>query len=425
MPKHIKIISLLLSAVLCSTATACAPFNSSNSVDSTPSQGTTAAITAEYTEIQQDYGYRSLISDAQKELYDRMVLDTTKIGESTDSTGKYPIEKIYISTNDFTEADIRIALEAFLMDKPQIFWVDNSFSYINQGGAISVQLYSTVDSSTREKYSAQLESVVKSLIASMPKGLSEFERELYLHDYLLKICEYNKEVTSSSQDYLPFTIFGALINGNAVCEGYAKAMEYLLNKVGVHCITVNGYGKDSLHKWNIVSLEGSWYHLDATWNDTSSGIIYDYFNLDDQQIAYDHTKSDNFINLSVEDICGDTQNPLAAMFNLNVPSCESTEYNYYNQKATKINGIGGQYDREVINGLAAAAKNQNQRFYLQVDSSLDYNQVIEQMFYKYPYKYSDYVQGANNLLNDNKLTAEASFIQKERFNVIEMILAYA
>lgn len=378
---------------------------------------------ADYTPIIQNYGYSALISDKQREFYNRMEEDTSKIADNADSTGKYPIEIMYVSSPSFTEADIRIVLEAFLMDNPQIFWVDNSFSYSTQNGVTSVQLYSPIDNETKNEYSSRLESVMNSLISAMPKGLSEFDRELYLHDYLIKICEYNKDVSSSYDNWIPFTIYGAMVNGNAVCEGYAKAMEYMLARVGIHCVTVNGYGKETLHKWNIVNIEGLWYHLDATWDDIST-VTYDFFNVDDETISYDHTKSDNFSNLSIEDICGDTKNPYAAMFNLDVPECSSMKYNYYNQKASLLKDYSSENDSEISKALAKAADSKKSAFYIKVEDSINYKDALNDLFYRYPYKYSDYVSGANKLISGTKLASDVSFIQKERFSVIELILKY-
>jgi hypothetical protein len=77
----------------------------------------------------------------------------------------------------------------------------------------------------------------------------------------------------ASEPYAPLThtAYGALANGEAVCEGYACAAKLLLNELGILCdiqfgVCTNGGG----HAWNLVELDGQWYQMDVTWNDGSA-----------------------------------------------------------------------------------------------------------------------------------------------------------
>ena len=87
--------------------------------------------------------------------------------------------------------------------------------------------------------------------------------------------------------------------GVGVCEGIAKAVKVLLDALGVWCvIAICGNNPEKgikyRHTWNIVKIGGTYYHLDATFDNTlgkdreTSEIRYDYFNLDDSQIFRDH-----------------------------------------------------------------------------------------------------------------------------------------
>ena len=67
-------------------------------------------------------------------------------------------------------------------------------------------------------------------------------------------------------------IYGALISGEVVCEGYAKSFKYLLDKLGIPCILVSGEavnseGKRENHMWNYVKINEIWYAVDVTWDD--------------------------------------------------------------------------------------------------------------------------------------------------------------
>lgn len=118
---------------------------------------------------------------------------------------------------------------------------------------------------------------------------SDYEIELQIHDLLLKNVEYvDKKKTTEH------TIEGPLLNKKAVCEGIAKTMKYLLNKKGVQCEMVLGKLKEDLetyHAWNVVNVDGDWYHVDVTADiGISSGISFrrDYLNLSDEEISTDH-----------------------------------------------------------------------------------------------------------------------------------------
>ena len=76
-----------------------------------------------------------------------------------------------------------------------------------------------------------------------------------------------------------------------MCQGYAESMKLLLNKIGIECIYVSS--QEMNHGWNIVNIDGEYYHIDATWNDTSSNkdnvTKYEYFALSDEEMSKTHT----------------------------------------------------------------------------------------------------------------------------------------
>lgn len=115
--------------------------------------------------------------------------------------------------------------------------------------------------------SADLETAAKKAIATYTDpGMKSYEKVLSLHDYLILNCKYDYE--NSKAGTLPdsaYTAYGALVKGKAVCEGYAEAFLYLMNKVGVPCRLVKS--KSMNHTWNVVQLDGKWYHVDVTYDD--------------------------------------------------------------------------------------------------------------------------------------------------------------
>ena len=106
-------------------------------------------------------------------------------------------------------------------------------------------------------------------------GMTDFEKELALHDALLRGVRYDEAVYDrDTPQGLPDNTnpYGALVEGYAICLGYAASFQLLMDLAGVECITVVGASSRSTsdHAWNLVRLEGEWYGVDPTWNDPAS-----------------------------------------------------------------------------------------------------------------------------------------------------------
>lgn len=94
------------------------------------------------------------------------------------------------------------------------------------------------------------------------------EKIKVIHDYIIDNTEYDKLKTENINDttYKSETAYGALIQGYATCNGYADAMAIFLDKINV----INYKISNKEHIWNLVYLDGKWYHLDLTWDDPIS-----------------------------------------------------------------------------------------------------------------------------------------------------------
>ena len=114
------------------------------------------------------------------------------------------------------------------------------------------------------QYHRMLEEIaaVKDSLVQDLQGLGEAEKALLLHDRLALRCEYDFHNGPHQFDY-----YGALVEGTAVCQGYAEAYAYLLEEVGVEhylCTSAQLY-----HAWNVVYIQGVPYHVDVTWDDVA------------------------------------------------------------------------------------------------------------------------------------------------------------
>ncbi len=151
------------------------------------------------------------------------------------------------------------------------------------------------------------EKVEKVLAQIIKPGMTDYEKELAIHDYIIVHCQYGYE--NSAKDYA-YRAYGALVQGKAVCNGYAEAMALLMTCVGIENQIVTGTADGELHAWNQVCLDGNWYQVDATWDDPlpDRGVFagHEYFNVTDEIMDARHDWNQE-----------------------NFQACDSMEYNYF------------------------------------------------------------------------------------------------
>ena len=97
---------------------------------------------------------------------------------------------------------------------------------------------------------------------------TDLEKVFYVHEWLVQNIAYDREHLSDDvQD--DHNLRGALLEGTAVCDGYAKTYALTLHKLGITGVLVTS--KDIGHAWNMVELDGNWYQVDCTWDDPVDG----------------------------------------------------------------------------------------------------------------------------------------------------------
>ena len=224
------------------------------------------------------------------------------------------------------------------LDHPEIFWA-TGFKYRyydNSRNLIFLPEYLFEKAKIREHQKAMASRVEK--LVRPAKSISELEKEKYVHDFICQNVRYDKLKKSYSHE-----IIGPLGQGVGVCEGIAKSVKVLLDALGVwNVIAICGNNPEKgikyRHTWNIVKIGGTYYHLDATF-DNSLGdeeIRYDYFNLDDKNIFRDHE-------------------PLIAP----APSCTDGGHFYYKEKKLSFTKVEDVYKRS----LQAAKKGKTLDFH--------------------------------------------------------------
>lgn len=122
------------------------------------------------------------------------------------------------------------------------------------------------------------------------RGDNDFDTVQKVHDYLIKNFEYDRKTI-----YVNHTDIDGFKDNQMVCSGYSLAAYYLLNASGVHTRVITGYGGEGKsdernHMWNMVELDGKWYNLDITWDDTNGEWpAYNYFLKNDADFV-NHTR---------------------------------------------------------------------------------------------------------------------------------------
>lgn len=163
---------------------------------------------------------------------------------------------------------------------------ETNYVYYDYGKYIELQVAMNYDMTAEQN--AIVNGVVEEIAAAVPDGLTDAEKVKYVNDYLVKHTKYNLESEES-----PYTPYSILMNGEGVCEGYALSALLLLRELDVEVKYISGEAvPGGLHAWNLVKLDGEWYHLDVTWNDPvpdqGDNVRYDYFLLAENKIAKDH-----------------------------------------------------------------------------------------------------------------------------------------
>lgn len=129
---------------------------------------------------------------------------------------------------------------------------------------------------------------VQAIAKSIPASMSDYEKVKYVNDWIVQNTRYSENASAS-----PHSAYAVAMEGVGVCQGYALLALKLLQELDIPAMYVVGDVESGPHAWNLVQLDGQWYHMDVTWNDPlpdrGNKVRYDYFLKSDTQMGYDHT----------------------------------------------------------------------------------------------------------------------------------------
>ncbi|MBR1481368.1 MAG: hypothetical protein IJ598_00180 [Ruminococcus sp.] len=317
-------------------------------------------------------------------------------------------------TADCTAENFRRTMVAYLADHPEVFWLspESVYAYIDYGDSVDVELRYAFEGDDLREMQDKVHAAATAVIDEAPQTASDYELELYFNDYLINHITYDKETS------MPRNVYGGLVNGRAVCAGYSKAFQYLCNRAGIMCTSLfgdilrtdeNTELETTLHSWNCIRLDGDWYHIDVTWNDSKNAAYsHAYFNLTDDAIRKTHAVSPLYSGEEESDV-----------FNCFIPECTATEYDYFNKTGVTITDLDD--DNDVIAAVIAASRDHRSCAEMRVAENLDFDATAQAIGDAYAFKW---LEAANHYNHDNPSFTPSDYVIYKRLRVINLQLKY-
>lgn len=185
-----------------------------------------------------------------------------------------------------------------LNENPDLYFVGREFKLSLDMDNNVITLSMTYSNSYNDN---AFQKAVKEALAVVKPGMSDLEKAIVLHDYLAVNCEYDKgnyDQEAAGTGKVPpasYTAYGTLVGRISVCEGYALAYKYLLKQSGIDCLMVTSRAMN--HAWNLVKLDGKYYHVDVTWDDPTwdriGRVRHEYMFRSDAAFRYECTEKHN------------------------------------------------------------------------------------------------------------------------------------
>lgn len=262
-----------------------------------------------------------------------------------------------VKISPIPESSIKKIFYSIIFDNPELLFVSDKFSYEkdNDGNVVRLCLSYTM---SKKRMSEQITAVNETLseIKEKTSAFSEYEKELYVHDYLLQNCEYT---TGKLQNN---TIYGALVLGKANCRGYSAAFAYILNNIGVKTTQIIGTAKQNNmeegHSWNVVILNNEYYYCDVCWDDIDKEVC--------GKIPYHYA----FFNMDYDDISKTHKQDIQEEYLFPVKDTNSGTYSYMKENGLYASNYEEAYD--IIMAKLQFAKQSGKPLMVQCKSDLDY-----------------------------------------------------
>lgn len=159
--------------------------------------------------------------------------------------------------------------------------------------AVRGKKYSLTIKVSEKSENSRVNQIIRTVVK---KGMATREKVKAVHDWFIKNVKYDYyNYLRGTVPNVSHTASGALLRGIAVCDGYSKGFQKVMDKLGIPCQMVTGYSMGGGHAWNRVKISGKWYFIDVTFDDpivngknTNTTPRYTYFLKTAKQMRKDH-----------------------------------------------------------------------------------------------------------------------------------------
>lgn len=237
-------------------------------------------------QVEDKYYYNQIDEDAKK-IYNKIIESKEKLqtGTSNIEFNNNEFNHILSQENGIETLSKKYqeAVDAIRYDHIELYYIDftkmilKTITY-TRGRNITYEVFLTVAEGEKNYFQDELANTdIVAMIEATEKVSGEileqadgtdYQKIQYIHNWLIDNLEY--DITYNAHNNR--NIYGALVNREVVCEGYAKAFKYLLDKIEIPCILVSGNatnseGQSEKHMWNYIRINNVWYFVDVTWDD--------------------------------------------------------------------------------------------------------------------------------------------------------------
>ena len=173
-------------------------------------------------------------------------------------------EKAVLSVQDADR--IERVFTCVLADHPEIFYVDGYTLTTRTLGEeileVDFQAEYTLSRQETEERTTLVKKAADDILSALTDGMDDYEKLKLLYDRIVTGTEYDRNAPENQ------TICSVFLYGRTVCQGYAKAFQYLCQRAGIHAVLVTGTVEGGeAHAWTAVRCSGSWYYADPAWGD--------------------------------------------------------------------------------------------------------------------------------------------------------------
>ncbi len=207
-------------------------------------------------------------------------------------------EEVIVSTIDCDV--IERAYAALQSDYADFFWIKGFryTEYTRNGRTVKISVHPTYTMTQEEQVTAkeQIEQEAEEYLSLVPEEADAYTIEKIFYEELAERVDYDLNAENNQN------IYSAFVTKSTVCQGFTRALQYLLEKKGIQSVNISGYADGENHAWNLVFLDGNPYYTDVTWGKTSCvrgkedlmKVNYAWMNMTTEEIEATHTPAVDF-----------------------------------------------------------------------------------------------------------------------------------